>query len=387
MDLNKTIPCLTPISKEKIDLLKTHVKSVTITPEMTKIVNKMGKAFAQPIDFKPAKNQVSQSEIKSEFIKWNKSLNSTEKTIFETEMDKMNKSLGLDLKIGKAIIHVKILYQDSDQHIISAIMHAINTFLYFIDEKNSNGLNIIVCLNDLPRILGCTSSTTYDSQVKCLQKHSMGMNVSGSTIRAQNIIHLTRQEEIIKLLFHELIHYVGLENELLDITFPSKWATTDKTLTAYEAYTEFISVVLNSAYLAWHLKGLIKVDPMESFQAIISYEVFYSVYLCKKILEFYGYDQTTFMDFFNNEGKKHKQPILLWEYIFLRANLMLEMTKVLHIVEPDTLYLTPDTVGSVVAIMQSDLDLTNYLKEIFKIKFIPNNSVSYLAVDVDWKQF
>ena len=247
--------------------------------------------------------------------------------------------------------------------------------------------------DDHPRILGCTSSKSYDAQIKCLQKHSWGMNVSGSTIRMQNVVYLTRKEEIIKLMFHELIHYIGLDAELVGVDIQSKWATDSDEMLGYEAYTEFLSVVLHTAYVANFVDGNNNDEPIDTklFYSMLSMEIEYSINLCKKVLMFYNYDETTFVDFFNTETDlKHKQPILLWEYILLRTIVLLDNKSILELVTDSNLRLDSETVTGFIAIINNDTDLVIAIKKSFKkqsdFKIENGTSISYLAFDVDWNK-
>jgi hypothetical protein len=222
-----------------------------------------------------------------------------------------------------------------------------------------------------------------------MQKKAIGMNVSGSTIPSNNIIYLTRKEEITKLLFHEMIHYIGLDEYLYNSnnTFTLEWNIVNTQLLFNEAYTEFLSVVIHSAYQSVYINNVIfdnKNDAFLLYESLFKYEIIHSFLLCCKILDFYGYNETNCQDFFNSDKKMHDQPILLWEYIFLRTMLMIKFEDVLF----DDKNYTIDTNNSkkIYQIFSDDTTLKEMIKNLFQYKNILNDSISYILIDIDWNK-
>ena len=55
----------------------------------------------------------------------------------------------------------------------------------------------------------------------------------------------------------------------------------------------------------------------------------YSIYLSSSILKLYGYNENNFTYFFKGIGEKKYCPILIWEYIILRTQLLLNLDKII----------------------------------------------------------
>jgi hypothetical protein len=88
---------------------------------------------------------------------------------------------------------------------------------------------------------------------------SGAMNVSGVTQRSSKQIILTKSEEIIKLLYHEMVHYIGLE-QFLQTSTKYDFALTNKNLNLAEAYAELMAIILYCAYLTIHFLGIQKIN-------------------------------------------------------------------------------------------------------------------------------
>jgi hypothetical protein len=103
--------------------------------------------------------------------------------------------------------------------------------------------------------------------------------------------------------------------------------------------------------------------------------------LASKILLFYKFNEKNYHDFFDGKCDKIIQPILLWEYIFLRGILFLHLDFVLEII-PDDFKLDKSHIDSLTDIMRKDLPLIKGIN-----RYIHDNKVSlvsYTAVELDW---
>lgn len=359
---------LTTSSKIKYDILKKYVGNDDINDD---ILKKVKTAFVKEIIIESYKScDIIQS--RKSFVSWNKELNG--KSVFEQDIELLDRCLEVILKINDFNVTMNILYNNNDANYVSVIIHATNTFFHIFNPKTNN-LKLSICLNDHERsILKC--SVPKEMCIHKMQNESLAMTVSGTTNRMYNTVYVTRKEEIIKLLFHELIHYVGLDHDLLGIDYKSTWDIHDN-LNLSEAYTEFLSIQLNSAYLACQLNG--KNNSSDKiFQTIINSEIFYSVYLCVVILKFYGYSRDNYRDFFNKKQHYHEQPICLWEYIFIRAILMLQTNKVMNKMSK-----TDYHADNFIIFMKNDKILIDKMDDSI-LWDNDNDSGSYLMLDINW---
>lgn len=351
---------------------------------LDKLLTKMETAFHSDIDLQVGTDKTS--HIKSAFDKFMDDIPNMRDSKLESDINKMDCVFSTILTVGSSPLgdRIKLNFmfkKGISPKYISIILHATNTFCHLFKE-DYDGLVINVCLDDNKRDLDIPANITdINKKIAYLQKYSLAFNVSGVTYGKKKIINLTKIEEITKLLFHELVHFIGLDSYLRDTDFKNKWsAELNENLNLSETYTEFISVIINSMYESIHLSKLINRSPNDIFNEIFEIEINYNLYLVANILKFYGYDKNTVKDFFNGKGKKINQPILLVEYCFLRAVLMLNIDMMMTIIPKH--YMIMDLV-EFYYVIGNDKELINGVKKCMDNK-IPSKSVSYLAIDLDW---
>ena len=377
--MNKIIAAyVTNSSKNKLYLIpdSTH----NLNAKLEKLFRKMKTAFTSNINL-IHNEDCSVDKIKDIFNEFVSNMCDVSDSKLEADLSQMNDAICVKLIVRSDTVRINFIFnKHSTRHYvkqIAAIIHAINTFLhlYVFDYNN---LKINICLDqnsrNIPLII---QNDPIAKKIIYLQKNSLAFGVSGVTYKARRLINLTKTEEIIKLLFHELIHYVELDAVLLNTKFQNRWAIDSSDLNLSEAYTEFVSVILHSMYVTLHLN-----PTTELFAKILSTEINYSVCLTARILKFFQYNCDTYENFFTGLGKRNEQPIALWEYIFLRTILFLDLDTVLEIV-PDDLKLESDSKNQLLHVFADDQTLVTRVKE-FMLIDADAVSVSYLAVDVDW---
>lgn len=289
---------------------------------LNKLLNDMYLCFISPINLKKNKEKKDLHSIFLDFNNFN--LNDD----FEKEVLLMNKSFSCSLHS----IKLYFLFLDFPLNLIAGIIHAINTFCCLF-PFNYKGLSIYICLDENKRII---SKNIF--------------NISGITDKYNKTIILTKKEEIIKLLFHELIHYIGLDSSLLIFS----------ELKYFEAYTELLSVIFFVAYKSIHYK--------RNFNKELNKELKYSLLLTSNILKYYGYGDN-YRDFFKQ--KKYEEcKIPIWEYVLLRTQLFLNIDKINNW-KTDT---------KIIKYMEIDNNLINKLSKYMKIEL--KDSISYLNEDL-----
>ena len=209
----------------------------------------------------------------------------------------------------------------------------------------------------------------------------MAFNVSGLTNRQSKLIILTRKEEIIKLLFHELIHYVGLDAVLVGKTYQVKWNIKNRMVNISEAYTEFVSIIMYCMFVSIHLKPVVKMDLLRLLNELLSTEIQYSVKLSANILKLYGYSFDTYQKFFKTvDGSPKSSPICTWEYVFLRTVLFLGLDQFSDI---ETFKLNNKTKDIALSILRNDTELIEQLKVYMSDTQLPAN-IAYTSIELDW---
>jgi len=368
---------LTNYSSEKYILFPNDY--YPINNKLIKLLLDMNNAFHSDIIINEG-NPIKLSILKKIFIDFNKRFIAKKSKLMD-DVNKMQFHISFIIVINDNEITVNILCDKCNINIIAVILHAINTFCNLFNDHDYDGLTINIVLDNNNRIIDIPETLdSYSEKINYLKKNSLAFNVSGVTVRNKKIITLTRSEEIIKLLFHELIHYIELDDSLLNTTFNKNWSI-ESDLNISETYTEFLAVILNSMYQSIHLNKLLNVSLKDIFSHIIQKEINYSIYLTSNILKFYGYNKYNYKSFFTND-KINKTPLPLWEYIFLRTMLMINLNNVIDDVPSDYKIINTNVL---VNLLNNDNDLINGLAKLMLQQF--DRNVSYNAVDLNWSKF
>lgn len=330
------------------------------------------------------------------------SVNNMTTSKFQSSIDLIEHCYRVKLHISDkfdSIIELHFLGNNDDFIYISIICHAIHTFCNMF-EYDYNGLNMYICLDNYTRSLDKPNNIkTINEAIQYYKRESTAFNVSGVTYRHQKKIIATKKQEILKLIFHELVHYIGLDSELRssNIIPVTTWAITRNNLNLSEAYTEFVSVILVCMYQSIHYVGLQsnhdniikKQDVFDIFYYFIEIEKKYSILLSAKVLNLYGYTSKTCKEFFRTDKFKDQPkcecPIYIWEYVILRCHLFLKLDKLLSCLNGD-LKINSDNVQKVVSYMKIDKDTINKIANAMSC-ITGLNDIGYLAIDLDWQQY
>jgi uncharacterized protein (UPF0147 family) len=128
--------------------------------------------------------------------------------------------------------------------------------------------------------------------------------------RYKNIITIWRQEELLKVLIHELVHYFGFDSAITK----TYRANIDGTIRLSEAYTEAVAITIHCVYV---LSSLYQTFSEENCKKILLYEINFSIYQCSKIL---GYFDITSLD---QLSPKFKQTTDVFSYYFIKTIFLL----------------------------------------------------------------
>jgi len=391
-------------SRQKIQNLSFDIKSIPyLHPKLRHTLRQMITCFQTPCQIKAITPPITENEIKPLFRNLDQRINQVEQSKLQKELETMNKTYSFELVTQTnannasnmnntndiVTIHFLVDSSNSTNAYMAAILHAIHIFCSLI-EYHYHGLVIYVCLDSTTRTLDFPKNLTdYDKIFQILHKKSAAFNVSGVTSRANKIIVLTKKEEIIKLLYHELVHFTELDFELTKqmVNFP--WAIKNSKLNLSEAYAEFMSVIFYTAYVAIQLAGLYHFDPYDTYRELLTIEINYSLFLSSVILKFYDYDSNTVYHFFAGIGQKKYSPILVWEYILLRTIMLQHLNEMLELV-PDNYRVNAGASVNIRKLLLRNNDLSDQMRLfIDKIHDLDDSSVlsvSYLMIDLDWNR-
>ena len=378
------IQYLTDESKRKLNNIYLNPLTGVIPSKLIRFINEVSTSFNTDIIATVAKSD--RTRLIKVLIGFDQYFNKVNDSYFQKFVRSARYVMSIDLMIRSSKIRLNFLYDEEDDGYISAILHATHTFCYTIDY-NYNGLVIDIALDNNIRSYDIPQDISNDDTFKYLQSRSMAFNVSGVTIRGDKHIILTKKEDIIKLLFHELSHYAGIERNLdYEIVNPYNNIPA-KTLNINEAYTEFISILFSTAYESIHLWNVnrdrlpLDDDLYILYQTLLQTETQYSIYLSASILKIFGYDKDTWRSFFENDSNKiMSSPIYTFEYILMRTSLMLNIDSIIDAIDDDLGVNNSETIKKY--ILPNDnmfIQLSTYMRTNNY-----DNNISYLLVDFDW---
>lgn len=276
---------------------------------------------------------------------------------------------------GTIRVHILANNTDSNISLIVKILHAINVFCAMFPSTSYDQLIIYICLDTCQRKLITEVSNDTINTIRQMQIKSMAMCVSGVTKRYDKQIILTRREEIIKLLFHELAHYAKLDSALFQSNYTNKWGL-DESFNLSESYAELIGVILTCAYNSIYLAMKYNFNVRHLYKIIIDAEFNYSMALSKKILKFYNV--TDVVKFINGEYNLYC-PIAIWEYVIGRTIMFYHLDKILDIVGSD-LKIKSNNTDEIIKLFDDDIIVAELINNCDCT--IPDLDVSYMLIDL-----
>lgn len=381
---------LTESSKKKFheDILTIDNCTIKLNPHLRKLLEDMIHATLVNMDLRMLK-PMNIIKLRNVFIDFDKNLNNVVGSKFQTNVLHMNGVRTYMLILSSATVTtatstkltttstftITVHILTNDDNLIPIILFAINTFCNLF-PYNYDGLTIYICPNDIGRTL---NHTKHLDNFDKLRKQSGAFTVSGVTEKHKKTIILTKSEEIIKLLFHEMVHYIGLDSNFFGIYHDFGWAVNNG-LHLSEAFAEFMSIILVTAFEAINICSMEGEDVYDYYQKLLQIEIVYSAYLSSNILKFYGYNSENFRNFFLGVGEKKYSPIPIWEYVILRTQLLLNIDEITELLIPQTI-----SIETMIRLTTPRNNLLNMI-QVFMDFPMPNN-LSYVMIDLDWKLF
>lgn len=171
---------------------------------------------------------------------------------------------------------IKIYAPNSDQKYINLVAKIFSIIYYVIDVTKTNEfIKIYIFLTPIKK--------------KFNKNNDFNSDAFNTGFTDSSVICIYREEEVLKVLIHELIHYLNLDNHFND--------TNNKKLLNYfnmcddckinsnEAYTEMIAIII---FLVWYNKYNFNKFDYNKFNEIFNEELNYSLYQTAKCLSLIG---------------------------------------------------------------------------------------------------
>ena len=241
-------------------------------------------------------------------------------TTYGKEMALITKKREYKFSFGqsKIKIYITIYHKNGDsavKKILTEIIRRISIIyqLFGVNEE----LHLFILLTDFPRYIFPTSGNAKTRMTTWRKQYATNIS-SGITVKNKNknikFIFLTRREEIEKLLIHELIHFLDID-QCSEIGGPTMryyintgYLHMEKNtkIIEYEIFTEMLSVVFNAMFLSSNIS---------EFRNLLKYEILWGLYQSFKLFIFVG------------ENNIYYQDRCMLEYIFLRTILLININQ------------------------------------------------------------
>lgn len=198
-------------------------------------------------------------------------------------------------------------------NMIAAVEKAVAWFANIV-PYDYQGLLILVALNPHTRII----RPSIDQS----RKQSEAFCASGVTFHDKKMIMVTKKDGLIRLLLHELIHYTRLDAVLLEYPVKLPWSTGKSNYNLCEAYAEALSVILHVVF--YDLEYGVPMN--QTFQL----ELEHNLGLMADIMTYAGIRPDQVATWMQGGMKPFQSPIAIWEYVFLRWEILGVIDRVLE---------------------------------------------------------
>ena len=155
------------------------------------------------------------------------------------------------------------------------------------------------------------------------QMHFKTININTAVTNGQDII-IYREQELLKSIFHELIHFHNLDfrhipKSIIDYLLKTHNISSENEYLLYECATETLANILNNIYLS---------SSRKEFEYNLVKEILFSTLQVVKILKLCGY--TKWDEFANssnhsNSKKQFKQDSCVFSYYILKLYILLNL--------------------------------------------------------------
>ena len=150
-------------------------------------------------------------------------------------------------------------------------------------------------------------------------------NINSGSTYANNKVCIWRYEEVYKVLIHELIHFFKFDHGI----FMKNLHTDNKHCIKgedreNEAYTESFALIIHTYLLSKFLK--------KSFSELITYEINFSLFQCKKIMKFYRIkDIKEIINKLSCDNPIY-QKTAVFSYFFIKTSLIYDLNNIMNFI-------------------------------------------------------
>ena len=193
---------------------------------------------------------------------------------------------------------------------------------------------------------------------------------SGSTLPGY-FINIWRQEELMKVLIHELVHCLHLDfrdNGTIEKYCRQKFNIDhDSPIYINEAYTELLAIIIHSSYISKNIQTVYK---------ILEIELAFSFFQTAKLLTLFKFD--SFQNFIqSNSNKSWKQKTDSFSYFFVKTALLFSINNFIEFIQKNNngnLQFNRGNLNSLLHLIDTSVFNPNFIQRLNKELQNYNNS-------------
>lgn len=275
-------------------------------------------------------------------------------------------------------LNVKTIYDSKNRNIIifsnetidDELIEKIDSIFNFFDiiTKKNNNYHLEIFLSSKKKYLNENFDVIFPDNIN-----------SGATLPGK-FIYIFRKEELIKVLFHELVHYLNLDMIEYQDEFKSLYHKINleaDMINPNEAYTETLALLLLNIWEYYYLN--IDIDINYYLNKKLTIELGWSYFQICKILKYFGC-YNSYEDLFTNKCI-FKQKTNVLSYFFLKTYFLQNINLILKDFKINSLYVNYSKIKSIIYYTNlQDRIFSNNINTILKSYDNTNKSLEYYSL-------
>jgi hypothetical protein len=194
-------------------------------------------------------------------------------------------------------------------------------------------------------------------------------------------VAIFREEEINKLIIHELIHYCHLDFRNVDFPYIDSYNINPNTeIRLNESYTEVMANLINCICCSYEYQNR---ENKELYTLFLNYEIKYSIYQCAKILKIYGFKNYEEFNRPYDGQNKFKQQTSVFSYFLVKTALLANLDQFSQFLntylEPNKMNTMNLTITNVPKAKESYVNLVHQCLQESSFKNLVNNTIQQIS--------
>jgi hypothetical protein len=228
---------------------------------------------------------------------------------------------------GTITFNCKKKYLDNVDNIIKKIIKIVGFYVKYTENKK-NVPDITIYYIDINKNLPKGSKN---------KDNVLGKDIINSGFKFNNNIVIYRNEELFKILIHELIHYYNIDEFIKEDNKVSNYLlnniyninTPKKELKIYEACTEAIATMLNIIFFSEKIN-------MDNLIHNLYIEIVFSLIQNSKLFKYVNIENSKDIYLKYKKPTKFKQNTFVFEYHYLKSKLLLNFNNLIKFINNNT---------------------------------------------------